>query len=770
LISKAALAEIWSLAPVIDITDRIIAPFDSRLKHTGKHLRDVSLRTTRDFPSIVKHLDANCPHLDRFGFTISILRSFSKFDKQMARLLSRVSRLTIFETDSPLRKPDPSVDDFPALHQLLVDANKIKQVSITHIHFDFEPKGWNRQSGHLKITDLLQSSLMSVLLYNVAPDYDMRPDSMIDAVKHCESLRELQYQLIEEKPNLKLLGQQIIQTLSGTRVGLNVTYIRLDPSRSEQPLLPTLLAAVGCDGVIEILETAHLNHAIHPRHCAQIMAHYCTEKPLQIDALMISLTNHVFKSLPPLADVLPYLYEVGFWETAVNSLPEASFIALSARIGPPIVDSFSVACSLVSRSDFSTKIAERLKSYGLLGSTHFLTLSDRHNLNIFSYAGTPAALDWILSQISREDAVRLLHQSSNTSSFSPFASYIAHQMKTIEFLISRVGEKAVLSVTDAAQQRLIASQCAHLSDTSFLARIVTATGLSNFSSEARGGILWDLYHLSVDDNNYSPFFTYWFDLVEKDRSVEPDLWADDGLNLVFHDTPRAGEARMDLILTKFTDVITRQGSKTSSRSAPLMTRIVKLLFYCQSNPRRAANLDQFAIVEKIFTPLARANASFGESALAILASATTQFFRGTNANQAVFEPLFQICYDIDFAPDATEAQRRTRRLKIARFMHSIDLKHYSSCIIYLERLLDLLSAEYLNDPSKTTGDNLMDVILSAQNGPLLPNIGDLIMRLVERGGRSRSRDRSQLDDRKFDVQALEIYYDAIRVLSQHSPK
>jgi hypothetical protein len=104
----------------------------------------------------------------------------------------------------------------------------------------------------------------------------------------------------------------------------------------------------------------------------------------------------------------------------------------------------------------------------------------------------------------------------------------------------------------------------------------------------------------------------------------------------------------------------------------------------------------------------------------------------------------------DFATDATSASNTA---------------HTLSAVIFLERLLDLLLPEDLNVARKSINENL-DVILSTQNGRYLPKVCDLIMRLVERGGRIRSKDSHQRSDPKYDPQALEIYYDAVRGIQQ----
>jgi hypothetical protein len=754
LISKASLFEIWSLAPAIDITDCTLEPYDSIIQFTGTRLRDVSLCTTRDFPSIVKHLDANCPHLETVSFSVSVLRSFNLFHPHVARLLSRVSHLTIFERSDP--PPNENFDDWHTLQQLLSDAAKIKRISISHIFFDFTPMGPGREIGLQRVIDLLKPSLRSVRVSMTGLKL------MLDAVQHCELLEEFLSAPVVRDKQFKRLGKRLIDTLSSTKVGANITFIDSHKSSGvEWELLPAMLVEIGCKCVIEILETSHLKRAIHPRHCVQIMAQYCVDKPAEIEPFVTSLANGAYKSLPPLADVIPYLYQEGFWMTAASYVPVATIRALVEQLGPPVADEFDASCGLVARSDFSEETIQSLKSCGLIGDPHFLRLSDQQNCNIFHFVKTCASLEWIVSHMNDQDITQLIHQPSSNYCGTPMSYWIAQECpQYVHALISRLGEKAVLSLTNAAGQRSAIINCALSGNTGLLERIVAATGLSNFTSETLGGILWDLAFNNYCDNR---FFVYWVDLLEKNPSVEPDLWADDGTHLerVFLETrQRLKNSELDLILTKFAVQIARQASEVSSRPVPLLIHLAEYLFFCGSKARNSIALDLEMIIEKIFTPVARASAHVGESAVALLAVATSEFFKKKNINQAVFDTLLQICLNIDFAPDATEDQLDARRLKIAQFLHHLSLKDTSSCTTFVERLVDLLTAKELN------ATNLMEVLLSKGNAPLLPNMPEFVVRLVECGARLGAKERTVNElNSSLDLQALEIYYEAIRGLS-----
>jgi hypothetical protein len=116
----------------------------------------------------------------------------------VARLLSRVSHLTIFERSDP--PPNENFDDWHTLQQLLSDAAKIKRISISHIFFDFTPMGPGREIGLQRVIDLLKPSLRSVRVSMTGLKL------MLDAVQHCELLEEFLSAPVVRDKQFKRLG------------------------------------------------------------------------------------------------------------------------------------------------------------------------------------------------------------------------------------------------------------------------------------------------------------------------------------------------------------------------------------------------------------------------------------------------------------------------------------------------------------------------------------------------------------------------------------
>jgi hypothetical protein len=429
MITKGAAQQTWSQATQIHLPDDTIIPFayDNIFKHTGSALRALSLSCRLDFASILRHLTDHCPELRDLSLSTKILRKFSSIKQRVAALLPRLTRFGVGGS---------IVRVFP------------KQVFEI---FDCVPS-------QLNITEL------ELLCCDVEDDH---VDQFLDLINKMPCLQRLEarvpfsivhgIQTLSKLENLSLIKRsnlfedeaavvEFLRPFASSKLGGNLNFLVGGLTYSLVAFLKqSKLLGIG---ILRVFESAGFTSKISIQTTAEVLRHVADE-PNAFDTFFKVLCSNRHPLLPLTAELQPIAAEM--LNSVVSHLPESSLKLLIETFGPMKTNPYSASTRLMTYPDRGAHIFE----LGLL-SMDDLIHPKRDADNLFSFVTTEEQLEWLLSIMSKNDALRLLRRRAEESEDSSCPVIRLLSMDPCVSILSKWFEGLPIFVFDDAKERLSA--------------------------------------------------------------------------------------------------------------------------------------------------------------------------------------------------------------------------------------------------------------------------------------------------------------------------
>jgi hypothetical protein len=501
---KSAPEETWANAPVIDAGKKIPHPYGTIFRYTSSKLEEVSLRYMQEFPTVLRHLADHCPRVTRLQLHPDLIVNFKMLVPLFSRIVGRITHLTISSLPFDSSQKEP--------------ANLGSLLKAIRAIFD-------SVEGPLKITHLIfyRDIFGKIAVDQATLQYLLQS---LPALKHCEvpapfnpnhvktifgASEQLNYLEIYHQGNIMPFTRfcDYLSALSATNVGFNLSLS--SDSMVPDDMLNNEQRPKGAQFFDALMQTG-ARGSIGPQTVIDMLLHLCQENCIEEAEEMVRLIMaKTCPILPPASSLAPYHRQANsLWqeiiETGTFSLLKLCLEAFSF----PEISKFRLRAWALQKPEFDAAYMDAISQ---APGPATLQLDMAHEVNsLFAFVGSPEALQWLLSQMSEEEAFLQLHTSPKGITE---AAPIFNALRFESVLVSHFKQSNILSFANDEPGFVYAVRhCAQHQKTDLFKRIATATGptMSPLASA-------DVLLLLVDSKD---MLSFWISFLNE-NSIVPDF-------------------------------------------------------------------------------------------------------------------------------------------------------------------------------------------------------------------------------------------------------
>jgi hypothetical protein len=511
-------------------------------------------------------------------------------------------------------------------------------------------------------------------------------------------------------------------------------------------------------GILRVFESAGFTSKNSIQTTAEILRHV-EDEPNAFDTFFKVLCSNRHPLLPLTAELQPIAAEI--LNSVVSHLPESSLKLLIETFGPMKTNPYSASTRLMTYPDRGAHLFE----LGLL-SMDDLIHPKRDADNLFSFVTTEEQLEWLLSIMSKNDALRLLCRRAAESEDSSCPVIRLLSMDPCVSILSKWFEGLPIFVFDDAKERLSAYCSANSKSTVNLLFRHNADCMSN---QDEGCILW---HLCLCADVSEAVFNHWLKFLATPLLIDASQKYRKMITSAFKASASSAAVEENLISLFFNrgEDFRYQASQLQANGAfgliDLLSALadwIETISKPYTSPSTAdggteePNEDMEFIIERIFAHFVEESSFRNESPIRVMTSRLEQWRRPTGP---VVKRLFDICATFDFTGYGMRYE--SHRLFAAFIVkHLAKLEH--DALMLVQNWLDKINPLAMNEIAPGGKFSAFEAILRKEVVRKLVNIVDLIQRLVQRGCRLSNPHRtSEYCTLYADKEALELYFEAER--------
>jgi hypothetical protein len=754
---KSAAEETWSLAPSLHLVYSIPTPYDTIIQYTSSMLREVSIASAFDYPTVLKHLRDHCPNLQRLRITSKLLMTFDRFDEVLGAILQRVKRFKVTHDElsdaaDPTERLLQAISHFqtyPRINSVDLEWPTRNLTALKAVLAKLPSLEEFRMPLHREHIDFFELFSESVLLERIGGLY-----GEIDGwLEFCLSW---------------------IPAMSDTRIGLNlsmapITNGKLDSRFGFDKDIPVLLIPTAEISFLDFLKevsSAGLQQQLKPDLLLSFIAQSVRSGGVdELIAFMLSPNAPPFLPRPQELARLLRTSVITMW-SFISRLSRPTLEAIFKSMGAPEISPLSLVGSALSRSEFDPSIMKLFSEINIEGvsDSHMSQSLQDAAENWFVLASTPGAVKWLLNTLSDEKIRKSMVQPVPDGGFFRAVLWYCSldRMDLVDALVEHFGDDSnfLFSFPDETQFMDFALYCRSKTDLDHLKRAVVATGSDLISPSTRAYVLWYLWDNPIQNEDTRKMLNYWIDVIAE--GSEPDFGS-----LFFNDDSEEGEPILSKlasrgrplellpILIRFKNAISKQ--LPHMNVIPLLTHLHQR---CASGLEayygEPAFDDTFSYFEKLFEDVVRLCISAGISPTAQLLPYCYGSDEITPSNYE--STLFDLAHRVEFSSD-----NQHKAFSAWSIMdYTIQLWEGDAPAKTIATVLALWIDHVTKESFTFRGRrvSIMDVVLQENVATLIPDLEGVIKKLVGYGVRMSGTPNLE----KLDIQAVEIYRDICKSL------
>jgi hypothetical protein len=544
--------------------------------------------------------------------------------------------------------------------------------------------------------------------------------------------------------------------------------------RAEVPLVRLMLRE-SCDllsGFVRYEQFDQLKQPIKAAHFIELILESFAENAVDVlPVLELAMSESTPRWFPPRDEIVDVLRTSApiFWHNLLRDFTVQSIESVIKLVGNPHEINFrGVVTAGLQRIPFEPDFMKLVYNLNFSGvcAANLLPLDHIDEPNYFFKVESPEALEWLLKLLGDEECrIQLRLANDSTHNRTALVQYYHDsQLDLVQVLLDYFGDESSFLFSfhdDDAKFLSFARFCAVADNLELLKRGVEATGLSNISPGARIIFLGFLCQYANSKNTRREMLNYWIESVVSD-GPEPDFFAQ-GLTkkpALFEMTaPMKSTMPMFQVWVKFRSAITRQVREKNRYADEIVNAFYAMIIFFEEE-LEAEKIDFYI---DLFEELVQISSESGQCPTALVLRSILEKDPEFLAMDTLNHRLFDICYRRDFSAQNSKWHSSYAAKLIQESIHNWkDPKRPISAASRLVSIwIDFATEESLrtNINSKNAIDTLCNVFLARH----LTDLETLIPSLVQRGGRLTSLPCSDID-----VEALEIYKDALRSIEEQS--
>jgi hypothetical protein len=752
LIYKSAAEEIWPLASSLDLTMDIPNPYDTIVCHTSLNLREISLVSHADYPTVLKHLRDQCPNLHSLSISSDLLRTFTRFDKVLGNIFERLKDFTVSTFDGFRNETD-------ATGRLLKVVSECQSApTIVSIALCWPTENETELKAVLSKLPSLTTLRMPL---------DAQQIDLIDLVSNCPSLERLRGLIFSAEPWFTRWPEWVsFAATSQTKIGLNLGFTELEdefPGSADVPALSLMVLSESDTHAQHLsrLVDAGIKQKIDIDQVIEFLFYSIANKPFgEFEELVTYVSSKSPPFLPPPQDLARLIRtSIDICCIMIRKLPVSTIEAIVKLVGIPEVSPFYLVYSALERVDFDPSFIKLLYNMNIEGLSESNPLPT-HPAEMHQYFSTESSVDglkWLLRTLgdakSRE-CLTFVHPkyfASLTKTNAMLDYYMFRRTNLAKTVIQHFCDDSnfLFSFPNESLFESFTLYCAH-NDPDLFQRAVEATSLQLIPPGTRARVMaYFVAHL--DDEKFDSLLEFWVGTIR--GGPEPDFGAAIAGEPHIFSLPLHGRIRRFLSMwMKFKDTIMTQ----LGGLADLTALITNLAYSGEEIDRCIADQSfepHLTALRTVLEDIFRMYSSTGRCATAVL---MTYRFEYTPEFQS---SLFDIALKTDFA---IENGMHRSKFVAAMIKETIRLRYDAQPTHFPQRValwIDYADAESL--ATKHDDKTIIDVILK---GPIACQFDDLELvmgELVRRGAR-----RTRFRAKNLDAQAVEIYNCALKQVNK----
>jgi hypothetical protein len=587
---------------------------------------------------------------------------------------------------------------------------------------------------------------------------DLRAPVPFNTVHRIQSLPQLEFlDWIQAEPlEDEAAAVQYLRPFATSKLGLNLNFFWQGMRCSLVGFLS--ISSVRGLRILHVLQAAGFTSKLSNQETLNIFLNLGTNGD-EFDALVKLIAYNCHPLLPSTKELVPIAGRI--LGSGLPYLHDSSLQLFIDTFGIVHPEPHSIASRIFTRSDRGAVLFH----LGLI-SVEAITHPKEETGNFFSFATSTSALEWLLSIMSKEDALRLLRQRPPQDEELPDPCPLIRFLQDEDFVTiisTQLTGLPVFCFPDPEELRQAFRSALSVHSVQL---ILESTGIQNISREERGNLLWCLFHhssygagsfeycLEVLESPLLIFNSDYYTKIVLEAIKISSFFSKLANNLVClfrrHETALVHQASQlpangDI---KLVDMLSLLGSLIMSASTAVGSDWLHL-----------SSSDVLFMIESVFTPMAQICSDRKEyPSLVMVDLMPTE----VDPIDSAAERLVHICATFDLSEDGTIYQSESHG-HIAAFFVARARTVADSKLAVLQKWLDKISPTAMNLKAPESSYSAMDMVLHTQVASKLSNLPDLIHRLVQRGCRLSSPDRlHNYRVGNADTEALELYFDAVR--------
>jgi hypothetical protein len=645
MVGKGAAAQTWPHVSEIHVDDArtLLSPYDTIFQHTNSSLRAVSLSSAHDYPMILRHLRDRCPRLRSLSLSTTLLTTFPSMARRVADLLPRLLRCVLADDASPQFIPDEVYSIFDMCTSPL-NIMELFLLQPTFHELDRFEKLFHKLP-HLR---RLTATVPAYMLHRVP---QLAYLEYLDAIEFSHPFKD----------EAAALG--FLRPLAGSNVA-NLTF-SIESLRFS--LVGFLIFSSWEHRALDILVSARITSKISLRDVRSLLFMFCSDSE-RFDCFVRLIDSNSHPLLPTREEVSTVVVDI--FRDSASRLSESSIELLVTTFGSFRPAPSSIAFLLVD-------LPRRMLVFELgLVTADELAHPKCEKDNLFFFANSPEVLEWLLTSMSKDDALRLLRQRP-TDVFRNRCPLMRLFLdpKLFGIVQEKLEGLPIFSFPDPAEFLLAFRSLPSLDS---LKLIVDSTGFQNISGETRGRLLWQI---CASECVAEGAFDYWLDVLESPMFVDdPHFYVSNFVDALRTAPSSLSQARrLHIVFRRYEIALIGQASHIPFGDVKLTKIVSALADWIIPKPASIqfaagktdpmlsfSNSDLDFVIERIFTPICRISSDRNELPSSEMA-ALIRDVPGRGEVAPVLTQLFDICIALDLR-DGDGVDRSESRLGLINFL------------------------------------------------------------------------------------------------------
>jgi hypothetical protein len=504
----------------------------------------------------------------------------------------------------------------------------------------------------------------------------------------------------------------------------------------------------------------------------------------KLKAFLNLVASNKHPLLPNLRDVLDAIRHSDSFQESLCQMSAETIRLFVDTFGPTLLaHSFSHFKELIR--DFSKETVDLHIRLGLI-DLNVITTEDSNYGTLFSYVRSAEAMEWLLQNMSKEDACRLLRSRRRFSYTATFHTLCRPEV--VQKVCNALGDVPGLFAFEIPYEFTQAADLCirHAGCLESLRLITESTGLHNISAEVQTEVMWKVCSKSKGPE----LLDYWLQVVTSPANSTPPnlLHSCSTWTTLQTDIQKSGAAtQIPHVFLHLRAIFFEQAQEHGATVLGifLSNLAVRILEASSVNPEEKKPADFAAgfefMVTQIFSPLAGicANRHCSPSCFVLqrISDSRSKLLRGSSLSAA--ERLLDICSIWDFPAVEKFSPVADEKLDShAEFIHLLvghDAENLADPLAHtviigwykriIDKFIDRIDIRALDTVRGDLG-NAMDALLLWKNEDAMSYLPSLINIMVKRGCRISSNDRSSEVCKNANPEALELYFEAVCLIDK----